>query len=87
MKTNTRTYQPIDSQTYALDPSSPEHWSHLLNTLRESGQEPHAWIHLAGLDLATASAPPATRSAARNSCAALRVAGGAEAVARSRPAR
>ncbi len=40
-------------------------------TLHECGEEPHAWIHLAGLDLATASAPPSARTAAQELRAAI----------------
>jgi phthiocerol/phenolphthiocerol synthesis type-I polyketide synthase C len=56
---------------HALDPSDPVHWDRLLETLLEAGEEPQGWIHLAGLDLATASGTPAARAAAQESRAAI----------------
>ena len=50
-------YTRMDALCHALDPCDASHWNRLLATLREEGEEPHGWIHLAGLDLATASAP------------------------------
>jgi hypothetical protein len=43
----------------------------LLDAQRETGDEPQGWIHLAGLDLATAAAPMAARAAAQESRAAV----------------
>jgi acyl transferase domain-containing protein/NADPH:quinone reductase-like Zn-dependent oxidoreductase/acyl carrier protein/NADP-dependent 3-hydroxy acid dehydrogenase YdfG len=64
-------YERIGPKCHALDPSSPSHWDRLLNTLREAGETPQGWIHLAGLDLATATAAPAARAAAQESRAAI----------------
>jgi NADPH:quinone reductase-like Zn-dependent oxidoreductase/acyl carrier protein/NADP-dependent 3-hydroxy acid dehydrogenase YdfG/SAM-dependent methyltransferase len=58
-------YTRMDALCHALDPCDPSHWNRLLATLREEGEEPHGWIHLAGLDLATASAPLGVRAAAQ----------------------
>jgi phthiocerol/phenolphthiocerol synthesis type-I polyketide synthase C len=64
-------YERIGQHAYALDPSAPAHWERLLDAQRETGDEPQGWIHLAGLDLATAAAPPAARAAAQESRAAV----------------
>jgi phthiocerol/phenolphthiocerol synthesis type-I polyketide synthase C len=64
-------YERIGPLCRALDPSVPAHWGRLLEELRESGGEPHGWIHLAGLDLATIAAPLASRAAAQESRAAV----------------
>jgi phthiocerol/phenolphthiocerol synthesis type-I polyketide synthase C len=64
-------YERIGPLCHALDPSAPPHWDRLLETLREAGEEPQGWIHLAGLDLATASGTPAARAAAQESRAAI----------------
>jgi phthiocerol/phenolphthiocerol synthesis type-I polyketide synthase C len=64
-------YARIDSSCHALDPCDPSHWDRLLATLRDTGEEPQGWIHLVGLDLATASAPLAGRAAAQESRAAV----------------
>jgi len=64
-------YTRIDARCHALDPSDPAHWNRLLATLREEGEEPHGWIHLAGLDLATAAAPLAARALAQESRATV----------------
>ena len=49
-------YAQIDPSCHALDPCDPAHWDRLLAALRDIGEEPQGWIHLVGLDLATASA-------------------------------
>jgi phthiocerol/phenolphthiocerol synthesis type-I polyketide synthase C len=64
-------YERIGPHTYTLDPSAPAHWERLLDAQRETGDEPQGWIHLAGLDLATAAAPPAARAAVQESRAAV----------------
>jgi phthiocerol/phenolphthiocerol synthesis type-I polyketide synthase C len=64
-------YARIDPLCHALDPSSPSHWDRLLATLRNAGEEPQGWIHLVGLDLATAAAPLAARAAVQESRAAV----------------
>jgi phthiocerol/phenolphthiocerol synthesis type-I polyketide synthase C len=64
-------YARIDRFCHALDPCDPAHWDRLLATLRDAGEEPQGWIHLAGLDLATASAPLAARAAAQELRAAV----------------
>jgi phthiocerol/phenolphthiocerol synthesis type-I polyketide synthase C len=64
-------YAQIGPLCHALDPSTAPHWDRLLKELRESGVEPHGWIHLAGLDLATATASLAARAAAQESRAAV----------------
>jgi phthiocerol/phenolphthiocerol synthesis type-I polyketide synthase C len=64
-------YARIDPLCHALDPCSASHWDRLLATLRDAGEEPQGWIHLVGLDLATASAPLAARAAAQESRAAV----------------
>jgi acyl transferase domain-containing protein/NADPH:quinone reductase-like Zn-dependent oxidoreductase/NAD(P)-dependent dehydrogenase (short-subunit alcohol dehydrogenase family)/acyl carrier protein len=60
-------YERIGPICHALDPGAAPQWDELLQSLRHSGDEPHAWIHLVGLDLATASAPLAARAAAQES--------------------
>jgi phthiocerol/phenolphthiocerol synthesis type-I polyketide synthase C len=64
-------YTRIDALCHALDPLDASHWDRLLATLREEGDEPHGWIHLAGLDLATAAAPLDVRAAAQESRATV----------------
>ena len=64
-------YERISPDCHALDPNSPSHWDRLLATLRAAGEDPQGWIHLAGLDLATATAPFAVRAAAQESRAAV----------------
>lgn len=64
-------YARIDALCHALDPCDPSHWDRLLATLRDEGEEPHGWIHLAGLDLATAAAPLGVRAAAQESRATV----------------
>jgi phthiocerol/phenolphthiocerol synthesis type-I polyketide synthase C len=64
-------YARIDPSCHALDACSPSQWDRLLATLRDAGEEPQGWIHLVGLDLATASAPLAARAAAQESRAAV----------------
>jgi acyl transferase domain-containing protein/NADPH:quinone reductase-like Zn-dependent oxidoreductase/acyl carrier protein/NADP-dependent 3-hydroxy acid dehydrogenase YdfG/SAM-dependent methyltransferase len=60
-------YERIDAICHALDPADASHWERLLVALREAGDEPHGWIHLVGLDLATALSPLAARVAAQES--------------------
>ena len=64
-------YERIDALCHALDPTVASHWDRLLAALREAGDEPHGWIHLAGLDLASAARPLAARAAAQESRAAV----------------
>jgi acyl transferase domain-containing protein/NADPH:quinone reductase-like Zn-dependent oxidoreductase/acyl carrier protein/NADP-dependent 3-hydroxy acid dehydrogenase YdfG len=64
-------YARIDALCHALDPCDASHWNRLLATLRDEGEEPHGWIHLAGLDLATAAAPLVVRAAAQESRATV----------------
>jgi phthiocerol/phenolphthiocerol synthesis type-I polyketide synthase C len=64
-------YTRIDALCHALDPCDPSHWDRLLDTLRDDGEQPHGWIHLAGLDLATAVAPLGVRAAAQESRASV----------------
>ena len=64
-------FERLGPLSHALDPSAALHWDRLLRELTESGDEPHGWIHLAGLDLATASASLASRAAAQESRAAV----------------
>jgi phthiocerol/phenolphthiocerol synthesis type-I polyketide synthase C len=64
-------YTRIDALCHALDPCDASHWDRLLATLRDEGEEPHGWIHLAGLDLATAVAPLGVRAAAQESRASV----------------
>ncbi len=64
-------YARIDALCHALDPCDASHWNCLLATLRDEGEEPDGWIHLAGLDLATAAAPLAVRAAAQESRATV----------------
>ncbi len=56
---------------HALDPCAPAHWERLLAELKQSGEEPDAWIHLVGLDLRTAGASPETRATAQEARAAV----------------
>ncbi|HSY95547.1 MAG TPA: SDR family NAD(P)-dependent oxidoreductase [Steroidobacteraceae bacterium] len=67
-------YRPLGPRRYALDPHSAAHWDQLLGDLSEIGVAPQGWIHLAGLDLASAAAPPAARAAAQESRAGVLVA-------------
>jgi acyl transferase domain-containing protein/NADPH:quinone reductase-like Zn-dependent oxidoreductase/acyl carrier protein len=60
-------YEQIGPSCHALDPTSAQDWDRLLESLRHAGDEPSAWIHLMGLDLATASAPLAARAAVQES--------------------
>ncbi|MGO9930690.1 MAG: beta-ketoacyl synthase N-terminal-like domain-containing protein, partial [Steroidobacteraceae bacterium] len=64
-------YERIDPLCHALDPTAALHWDRFLEALREAGEEPHGFIHLVGLDLATASAPLAARAAVQESRAAV----------------
>jgi len=67
-------YRPLGPQRYALDPHAAAHWDQLLSDLSESGIAPQGWVHLAGLDLASAAAPPTARAAAQESRAGVLVA-------------
>jgi phthiocerol/phenolphthiocerol synthesis type-I polyketide synthase C len=64
-------YERLGPHCHALDPTAAPHWDRLLEALRQSGDEPHGWIHLVGLDLATAAASLTTRAAAQESRAAV----------------
>jgi phthiocerol/phenolphthiocerol synthesis type-I polyketide synthase C len=64
-------YEQIGPRCHVLDPSAPPHWDRLLDTLRDAGEEPHGWVHLAGLDLGSATGAPAARAAAQESRAAI----------------
>jgi phthiocerol/phenolphthiocerol synthesis type-I polyketide synthase C len=57
----------IAAPCHALDPTAASHWDKLLESLHRSGDEPQCWIHLVGLDLATAAVPTAMRAAAQES--------------------
>jgi phthiocerol/phenolphthiocerol synthesis type-I polyketide synthase C len=56
-------YARCDAQTVQLDPADPAHWQRLIGELPAGSATP-GWIHLAGLDLATAALSPTARSAA-----------------------
>ena len=58
-------YERTGPLCHALDPTAASHWDRLLDALKQSGDEPQGWIHLVGLDLATAAAPLAARAAAQ----------------------
>ena len=64
-------YERIGPHCHALDPSAAPHWDRLLESLRQAGEEPQGWIHLAGLDLGTAAGTPAARAEAQESRAAI----------------
>ena len=64
-------FERVGPHRHALDPSAPLHWERLLEALRQSGEEAHGFIHLAGLDLTTASGTPAERAAAQERRAAI----------------
>jgi acyl transferase domain-containing protein/NADPH:quinone reductase-like Zn-dependent oxidoreductase/acyl carrier protein/NADP-dependent 3-hydroxy acid dehydrogenase YdfG len=67
-------YRALEPRRYALDPHIATHWDQLLGDLARSGVVPQGWVHLAGLDLATAAAPPTARAAAQESRAGVLVA-------------
>jgi acyl transferase domain-containing protein/NADPH:quinone reductase-like Zn-dependent oxidoreductase/acyl carrier protein/NADP-dependent 3-hydroxy acid dehydrogenase YdfG len=67
-------YRQIGPRRYALDPHSAAHWDLLLGDLSRIGTAPQGWVHIAGLDLATAAAPPRVRAAAQESRAGVLVA-------------
>jgi len=50
---------------FTLDPTSREHWARLLGELQRAAAAPDAWVHLAGLDLATGGASLEARAAAQ----------------------
>ena len=64
-------YERVGPGCHALDPCAPAHWERLLAELARRGEEPHAWIHLVGLDLATAGASADARAAAQEARAAV----------------
>ncbi|HUE30548.1 MAG TPA: zinc-binding dehydrogenase, partial [Verrucomicrobiae bacterium] len=57
-----------------LDPTSSAQWSRLLTELERTGAAPEGWVHLAGLDLGSASAPPAARLSLQRSRAEVLIA-------------
>ncbi|MHB8478450.1 MAG: SDR family NAD(P)-dependent oxidoreductase [Casimicrobiaceae bacterium] len=67
-------YRPLGSRRFALDPHAAAHWDRLLTDLARSGVAPQGWVHLAGLNLASAAAPAAVRAAAQESRAGVLVA-------------
>ena len=64
-------YSSSAAGAFTLEASCPEHWERLLAELQRGGSVPDAWVHLAGLDLRTESAPPETRAAAQEARAAV----------------
>jgi NADPH:quinone reductase-like Zn-dependent oxidoreductase/acyl carrier protein/NADP-dependent 3-hydroxy acid dehydrogenase YdfG len=67
-------YRPLGPRRYALDPHAAAHWDQLLGDLSLIGTAPQGWVHLAGLDLATAAAPPTVRATVQESRAGVLVA-------------
>ncbi len=72
--TTQREYAAHDSDHVALDTGSREHWSRLIGELQHAGTKPEAWVHLAGLDLATGAAPLEARLAAQEARAGVLIA-------------
>jgi phthiocerol/phenolphthiocerol synthesis type-I polyketide synthase C len=66
-------YRPLGPRRYALDPHEAAHWDRLLGDLSRNGLAPQGWIHLAGLDLASAAASLTVRAAAQESRAGVLV--------------
>jgi acyl transferase domain-containing protein/NADPH:quinone reductase-like Zn-dependent oxidoreductase/NADP-dependent 3-hydroxy acid dehydrogenase YdfG/acyl carrier protein len=56
---------------FALDPASREHWRRLVADLQHAGAKPDAWVHLAGLDLATGASSTPARVAAQETRAGI----------------
>jgi phthiocerol/phenolphthiocerol synthesis type-I polyketide synthase C len=59
---------------FALDAASTDHWRRLIADLQRTGVKPDGWVHLAGLDLTTATSPSAVRLAAQEHRASVLVA-------------
>jgi phthiocerol/phenolphthiocerol synthesis type-I polyketide synthase C len=56
-------YGSTGPSQFALDATSQDHWRRLIGELQHRSIKPDAWVHLAGLDLATATLPSAARIA------------------------
>ena len=66
-------YRQLGPRRYEVDPHAAAHWDRLLEELSRSGVTLQGWIHLAGLDLASAAAPAIERAAAQESRAGVLV--------------
>ena len=69
--TNAADYSSNGRDRFALDAGSAKHWARLIAELQHAGTKPDAWVHLAGLDLATGTAPLETRAAAQEARAGV----------------
>jgi NADPH:quinone reductase-like Zn-dependent oxidoreductase/acyl carrier protein len=64
-------YSTAGQDRFALDAGSAQQWARLIAELQRAGTNPDGWVHLAGLDLATGTAPPETRIAAQEARAGV----------------
>ena len=58
-------YSSQGANHFALDVTSSEHWTRLIQDLHQSGIKPDGWVHLAGLDLNSGALPTPSHVAAQ----------------------